>query len=473
MEQLNSSAGVQRHSGEQPSLARGQAPSSPVHLHRTTAIHWPSLSHFGLLISVLILNTVLLFIVIPQASSQIRPLYNGNVYADGYDQIAENLAQGKGYRFFPDTARTLLREPGYPILLAGIFLVFGKNFAVVKSTNMLLAFATAFLIARIARSLTNNRLLTWGAPLLFMAHPVTLIAESRGGVEILFAFMLTLFMLTVQRAISTNRWWDYLISGGVLGLTVLVRSTPILFPLFLFAYLWLRGRQQAQTALVLRNFLIIVIALFVVLSPWIIRNYMLTGEFVPTASVLGVAADAGFYLSSHHAIGNLVLDTQAARERDELARGLGYAFRAGYYQYFYSSADELAFSHYLFRRVVQGYLNSPGLFLETVSLNLLRFWCGGKTLASVVMAAILQVPFLVLAFVGVAFHVKSGRFSEIAPMVLLVLYIVAVSLPILAQARYSVPLVPFLSLFACAGLGVLTTRLRGERSVKHAGLMNS
>jgi len=190
---------------------------------------------------------------------------------------------------------------------------------------------------------------------------------------------------------------------------------------------------------------------------------MLTGEFVPTASVLGVAADAGFYLSSHHAIGNLVLDTQAARERDELARGLGYAFRAGYYQYFYSSADELAFSHYLFRRVVQGYLNSPGLFLETVSLNLLRFWCGGKTLASVVMAAILQVPF----------HVKSGRFSEIAPMVLLVLYIVAVSLPILAQARYSVPLVPFLSLFACAGLGVLTTRLRGERSVKHAGLMNS
>ncbi len=424
----------------------------------------PKPSRTGLLLSILIINSLLLFIVIPQVSSRLRPFYNGNAYADGYDQIAENLAQGNGYRFFPDTARTLLREPGYPVLLAGIFLVFGKNFAAVKSANLVLAFATAYLTARIAGRFSENRLLIWGAPLLFLAHPETLIAESRGGVEILFAFMLTLFILTAYRAIQSNRWWDYLLSGAVLGLTVLVRSTPIFFPFFLFGYLWLSGRRQAQTAVVLRNFAAVVIAMSVVLSPWIIRNYSLTGDFVPTASVLGVAADAGYYLSAHHAVGNVLLDSEAARERDKLARQLGYPFRAGYYQYFYSSADEVAFSRYLFRRVVQEYKSSPLLFVETLALNLARFWCGGKTWTSVVMNAILQFPFLALAFLGVVFYVKTGRFREIAPMALLILYVVAVSLPILAQARYSVPLVPFLSIFAFTGFAALIGKFRGQPS---------
>jgi len=44
--------------------------------------------------------------------------------------------------------------------------------------------------------------------------------------------------------------------------------------------------------------------------------------------------------------------------------------------------------------------------------------------------------------------VKSGQLKIIAPMVLLIAYSMAVSLPILAQARYSVPMIPYLSILA-------------------------
>src|SRR6266851_7100088 len=188
----------------------------------------------GLLI--VIVNVAILFIVIPGVSYRLASFYNQDLYSDGYDQLAANLAEGNGYRFYPDTAKTLMREPGYPILLAGIFMVFGKNFAIVKLANMIMAFAVAYLMTRIAGKLSGSRLVILGSPLLFLFHPETLIAESRGGIEILFTLILIIFILTLYRAVKSKRWWDYLLSGGVLGLAVLVRSTPILFPFVLLGY---------------------------------------------------------------------------------------------------------------------------------------------------------------------------------------------------------------------------------------------
>ncbi len=408
-------------------------------------------------------NAIILFVLIPEVGSSINRFYSGNQYADGYDQLAANLAEGNGYRFYPDTAKTLMREPGYPILLAGIFMVFGKNFAIVKLANMIMAFAVAYLMTRIAGKLSGSRLVILGSPLLFLFHPETLIAESRGGIEILFTLILIIFILTLYRAVKSKRWWDYLLSGGVLGLAVLVRSTPILFPFVLLGYFLLFKRGENQKVAVFRKFVVMAIAMFLVLSPWIIRNYSLTGKFVPTASILGVSAHAGLYLSTHQAIGNVLLDTEAASERSKLAHELGYHFRDGYYQYFYSSADEVGFSHYLFNRVVHEYESSPLLFIKTVGLNFLKFWCGGKTWQSVAMNAIVQLPFLALAIMGIVRSLRNDRVKEISPLVLLIVYIVAVSLPILAQARYSEPLNPFLSILACIPLVTAKSRFNSAK----------
>ncbi len=414
---------------------------------------------------VVAVNALLLFVVVPRVSRHFMWSYTMNHYdGDGYDQIAENLADGNGYRLYPDTAKTLLREPGYPILLAGLYETFGRSLLLVQLLNLSLALATALLIMRIASQLSSSRLLIFGSPLLFLFHPETLLAESRGGVEIIFGFMLTLYVLTVYRAIRSNRWWDYLASGAVLGLTCLVRSTPILFPILLLGFLLLFKPTGDSGAAIFRNVTIMVVAMFVVLSPWIIRNYVLTKKFVPTASVLGVSAQAGLYLSTHNAIGNRDLDTDAAWERDGLARRLGFHFKPGYYQYFYSSADELAFSHYLFTRVLHTYESSPLLLAKTVLENAsFNFWCAGKTRKSVVMDAMVQFPLLALALLGFIVCLRNGQAKNIGPMALLVVYIVAVSAPILAQARYSAPLIPFLSILAWTALATLLSDSRSTR----------
>lgn len=414
-------------------------------MNRLSQCRWLSLGLFTL-----ILQAAIVFVLIPEAGSRLDGSYNVDaVSGDGYDQIAANLADGNGYRLYPETARTLMREPGYPVLLAGIYKTFGRSVRLVQSVNLILALATAFLMMGIASQLSTSRLLILAAPLVFLFHPGTLIAESRVGVEGLFTLFLTLFVLTMYRAIKSNEWRDYAVSGGVLGLTVLVRSTPILFPAILLGYLLVFKRSDGARAAILRNIAVMVVAMYLVVSPWIIRNYSLTRKFVPTASVLGVAAQTGLYISLHHSAGTIQGGNGAARERNRLAKELGYPFKEGFFQYFYSTTDELRFSNYLFKQAVGEYERRPLLFVRTLGTNLFSFWFGGKTPESVAINLVVELPFLVLGLIGVVLFVRNGQFQSLGPMLLLVVYIVGVSVPITAEARYSVPLIPFLSILAC------------------------
>jgi 4-amino-4-deoxy-L-arabinose transferase-like glycosyltransferase len=406
----------------------------------------------GLGVLIVIVNAVLLFIVIPELSNRLHPFYNQDLYADGYDQLAANLVHGNGYRFYPDTARTLMREPGYPILLAGLLLIFGSSFAAVKLANMCLALATAWLMTRWGGRMSNSRILLIVPPLLFLFHPAILIAESRGGVEILFTFLIMLFLLALYTAIEHCTWRYYGVTGAVLGLTVLVRSTPMLFPFFLLGYLLVFERKRIPALNICRDLAIMIIAMFAVLSPWIIRNYSLTRRFVPTSSVLGISGQAGEYICAHRSEHKpwFLLDREAALERDKLAVELGYPFKVVtdgyYYQPFYSTGDELSFSGYLVRRVFGEYEKDPLLCAKCMGLNLFNFWFAGKSWMSTGINLLVQLPYLVLALIGAVLCVKNKRFTVIGPMVLFILYVMAVHAPILAQARYSVPLIPLLSI---------------------------
>jgi len=418
-----------------------------------------------LAITIVMLHAAILFFVIPRLSPQVSGAYIPKIFGDGYDQLAENLANGNGYRFYPDTALTLMREPGYPILLAGLTTAFGASFTVVKISNMILAIATAWLLMRIGirlmpRGAAQNTFLVLGPPVLFLFHPGVLIAESRGGVEMLFAFLITLFLLMTFEAIESNSWQDYLLCGLVLGITVSVRSTPMLFPVPLFAYMMIVERRRRSIIAISRNIMVMILAMIVVLSPWITRNYLLTGKFIPTGSVLGVSAQAGQYIGKHQFEGKpyWILDREAARERDRLAIGLGYPFEdgaEGYYQTFYKTNDEINFSSYLLKKVVAEYQNSPMLFFRCMTQNVFNFWFAGKTWNATAMNAMIQLPYLALAGLGAFRLIRTKSARTAGLLVLFVAYVMAVHVPILAQARYSIPLISVIAILASAGLATV------------------
>src|SRR5438034_5495 len=102
------------------------------------------------------------------------------------------------------------------------------------------------LIPGISQRLTTSATLTVAAAVLFLFHPGTLVAETRGGVELLFILLLLLSMLMMYRAIEGGHKLDFAVSGAILGAAVMVKSTPLLFPLVLLVYLLITGTTGAR-----------------------------------------------------------------------------------------------------------------------------------------------------------------------------------------------------------------------------------
>ena len=80
-------------------------------------------SIFLILFAALLVNAAIVLVGLPEVRSPLSPdltAYSMN-FGDLYDLIAKNLDQGNGYRVDPAMGNTMLREPGYPLLLAAVF----------------------------------------------------------------------------------------------------------------------------------------------------------------------------------------------------------------------------------------------------------------------------------------------------------------------------------------------------------------
>jgi 4-amino-4-deoxy-L-arabinose transferase-like glycosyltransferase len=417
----------------------------------------------------IVLEAIAFLTVLPVVQGLLAPGF-GMLFADNYEMLGRQLSQGHGYRMLADTSLTMMREPGYPIFLAGLFWLFGVSLTAARMANLIFSFLSALLICRLARRVTGNELVARVAPLLFLLHPGVVLAEVRGGLECLFILLLLIFFELLYRALKSGRLKDYLFAGFALGLSVNVRSTALLFPTFLVAWFFFWEKARPPLLTMAKRFVVLMIAAFIMLSPWITRNYLLVQRIVPAASVAGVSTYAGYYICTHLGFNTTFHDADAAagNVRAEFARAAGLKFKQStnlYYLYFYDPRDELEFSSILGRAAVQNYMNAPLLLPTCAAKNVFHFWFSGRTWMVTFVTMLVQLPYIILAVAGLVVGLRGSRRSLFAPLLLFIVYTVCVYVPILAQARYSVPLVPFLAILAAVPL---TRRWHGA-----SGGMNS
>jgi len=102
-------------------------------------------------VTVVLIKIVALLALIFVVQTYLPGDYNAKKFGwDGYDQIAWNLAQGHGYRLYPDASPTMLRTPGFPLVVAMLFVAFGKSLVAVQVVNLVFSCITGFLVYRLA-----------------------------------------------------------------------------------------------------------------------------------------------------------------------------------------------------------------------------------------------------------------------------------------------------------------------------------
>jgi hypothetical protein len=212
--------------------------------------------------------------------------------APTYYVIADNMLAGHGYTYGEGQSPTAKRTPGYPLFIASIFKVFGRDFNWVRYTQALVDVLTAYLVFLLGVLVFKARAVGLLAAMAYALYPPAILSSSYILTETLYTFFLVFFSVTAVLALKGRGWPLYLVSGIALGASSLIRPGIVLLPVVLFVMaLIIRPRAWA-------GILILTLAFAVTLLPWVLRNNRDLGKPIPTSTLVGSNLYKGNHLES-------------------------------------------------------------------------------------------------------------------------------------------------------------------------------
>jgi len=218
-----------------------------------------------------------------------------------YDFAARALADGRGYIHLDGTP-TAFWPPGYPLLLATVYAVFGESVKAAQLLNVAMGTATVALVYLIGRRTLGATAALIGSAIA-AAFPSLVFFTGVTVSEVAFTFLalLAVFLLVMEAqseqpldpsAGSGQRLRLLLAAGLVLGLASLVRGQALLLPLVLVPF-WLRS--GVGWPLIGRRLVALALGLGLVVAPWTVRNAVQIEAPVLIATNAGV----DFWIGHH------------------------------------------------------------------------------------------------------------------------------------------------------------------------------
>jgi Dolichyl-phosphate-mannose-protein mannosyltransferase len=199
-------------------------------------------------------------------------------------RVARSIAQGQGFSnpYGGNTGATAWEPPLYPLLMGGVFKLFGVySYAsawVLLSINSLFAALTCIPIFLIAQRTFGDRTAlcstyAWGLNPWIWYWSIHWIWDT--------TFTPLLLSLIFLLALELQHWRGirgWILFGALWGIGALANPTMLTFLPFCGLWVW---RQRYKNGLSsLRGVVLSSILFFAILSPWLIRNYEVFGRFI-------------------------------------------------------------------------------------------------------------------------------------------------------------------------------------------------
>jgi 4-amino-4-deoxy-L-arabinose transferase-like glycosyltransferase len=207
-----------------------------------------------------------------------------------YSQIARNVLEQHVYSHDPQPPYnpSLIRLPGYPLLLLAIYSAFGHgNNTAVRVVQAVIDTATCALIAWVVFEWAVDEERRHRAALIALGLaavcPFTAIYVATILTEVPTNFLAVAMVLAATFAFKKNalRWW--IVTGLIAGLAVLFRPDSGLFAAAIGATLILSALAIRSLKRGILSAALFSIAFCIVLVPWTIRNRRVFHVFQPLA----------------------------------------------------------------------------------------------------------------------------------------------------------------------------------------------
>ncbi len=244
-----------------------------------------------------------------------------------YYGVAANLAQGHGYTFNGEQF-TLI--PGTSLILAFFFLIFGASpllgKIIVSASSAFIAPLTFLVAMKLHKKYWPAVLAgVWMAFYPYFLHEATMMDSENFFIPLFLIFIFYWFDLNSKKLSLPY----FFVGGAFLGALTLIRPVGYYLAFFLvgwfivfcdkpFQYLKEKWKSAA----------VFLVAFFLVLSPWIIRNELVFHKYIPTNTdfleILCASNNevtftdpvvAGNYLGLYNVIGTEVYDRMSDAQR--------------------------------------------------------------------------------------------------------------------------------------------------------------
>jgi 4-amino-4-deoxy-L-arabinose transferase-like glycosyltransferase len=366
-----------------------------------------------------------------------------------YDALAGSLLNGQGYSFTknwypftPPNTPTAHWSFLYPLYLAGTYAITGYHPLAARLLQGAVGGALmCFLVYKIGRRVSdeNTGLVAAGLAAVYgylIYYNVALMTETFSIVLIL----LTLYLSIELKENPTLIRWVGL--GLSLGLAALLRQTVLLFAPFLLFWLFMELKARGIRWW---YFALPVVIIFLVISPWTLRNYLAYREFLLLNSNAGYA----LYASNNP---NLGTDW-----RDELVVVPVPEELAG--------QNEAQLDRALTQKGLEFIFADPNRYLWLTlnkTLEYVRFWPSSDSSRisnlNRVLSFGLYLPFMIL---GVGLSVS--RWRNFLPLYLFMVIHTGIHLLSWPSPRYRLPVDALLMVFAALTLIELAKQLKARR----------
>ncbi|NMC20077.1 MAG: hypothetical protein GYA33_06605 [Thermogutta sp.] len=279
-----------------------------------------------------------------------------------YWHLARAAAQGEPFRY-GDYGR-VFRTPGYPLLLAPLFLMAGESppFFAARALGAVLGTLGVIATGRLGKLLWGDRA-GWCAAFVAAVHPECVLSSvpilSEAAFCPVWVIHLACLAALLQVAESRAAWTWAVCAGLTAGAAAVIRPSALLWLPFVFSVLLLMDRKALPPHLLAAAGC----AAIAVLLPWWIRNYSATGRWILTTTQVGPSlydgcnsnADGGSNMGFMKAAVDETRQSLGDRGTDPLA-------------------VELEVDRRLRREAMHWAAENPGQFLRLALVKLRRFW---------------------------------------------------------------------------------------------------
>jgi hypothetical protein len=377
-----------------------------------------------------------------------------------YDMLARSIAAGKGYRWYQrqdvaflqpylrrfydiqvtpttvpeDGYQTTFRAPGYPLFLAGLYLLTGlsSRLAAARVVQAVLTASLGPLTALLALRAGLSQRAALLSGIAIALYPILWMYPLGLGSENLFMPLLMAAVLLLLEATRRASGLVIVSSGLVMGAAILTRPALIFFVPLAGLWTWRHAG--------LRSAMITTLTALAVLIPWSVRNSLVLGRPAFVENTLGYNLFVGYHPDGDggfvNEIGVIPTRFLDDAERDRWAKQQALSFirsdpgrvpelMARRLVYFWGLEDRELI--YFYANNYFGPIPPPWLVGAYVVLVAPLILIGLSAPWGMVLARPDPARSLIAALIGAA----------------LIAYI-----PILAEPRFHLPLIPFLAVYA-------------------------